>query len=71
MDMSVGEGPLLRRIFSQRGFTAASHYFVMDWLSIWQDIVIGLLLAGALAVWVPSDYWRIFFLSSHPVLARF
>jgi len=51
MDMSIGEGPLLRRIFSAKGLTATSHYFVMDWLSIWQDIVVGLLLAGALAVW--------------------
>jgi uncharacterized protein len=71
MDMSVGQGPLLGRIFSAKGFTATSHYFVMDWLSIWQDIVLGLLLAGALAVWVPSDFWRTFFLSSHPLLTKF
>src|SRR5438309_3713893 len=31
MNMSVTEGPLLRRIFSGRGFTAISHYFLMDW----------------------------------------
>src|SRR5438874_989892 len=37
MDMSVTEGPLLRRIFSGRGFTAISHYFLMDWASIWKD----------------------------------
>ena len=34
MDMSVGEGPLLQRLFSAKGFTATSHYFVMDWVSI-------------------------------------
>src|SRR5437879_5541845 len=34
MDMSVTEGPLIQRIFSRRGFTAISHYFVMDWASI-------------------------------------
>jgi uncharacterized protein len=71
MDMSVGEGPLLQRLFSAKGFTATSHYFVMDWVSIWQDIVGGLLLAGALAAWVPPAYWRIFFLSSHPLLTKF
>jgi len=45
---AVTEGPLVRRIFSAKGFTAASHYFVMDWVAIWFDIVVGLLLAGAL-----------------------
>src|SRR2546422_11233005 len=33
MDMSVTEGPLIQRIFARRGFTAISHYFVMDWRS--------------------------------------
>jgi hypothetical protein len=27
------------------GFTAISHYFVMDWASVWIDIVGGLLIA--------------------------
>ena len=48
MDMSVTGGPLLKRIFSEKGRTAISHYFVMDWVSIWKDIAAGLLIAGAL-----------------------
>jgi uncharacterized protein len=70
MDMSVSEGSLLQRMFSSRGFTATSHYFVMDWAAIWKDIAIGLLLAGALAAWVPDEFWRAFFLTDHPVLSR-
>ncbi len=70
MDMSVREGPLARRIFSARGFTATSHYFVMDWVSIWKDITGGLLIAGALAAWVPDEFWRDFFLTSHTDLAK-
>src|SRR6516165_3014751 len=36
MDMSVGgEGSILTRITSPKGFTAISHYFVMDWVSVW------------------------------------
>src|SRR2546427_4861065 len=66
MDMSVTEGPLLKRILSEEGKTAISHYFVMDWVAIWRDIAGGLLLAGALAVWVPKDFWKAFFLSPHP-----
>jgi uncharacterized membrane protein YraQ (UPF0718 family) len=71
MDMSVTEGGnLWQRITSDRGLTAISHYFVMDWASVWMDIVGGLLIAGALAAWVPSDFWQSFFLVDHPVLAR-
>src|ERR1700740_3198593 len=34
MDMSVGgEGSILARITSPKGFTVISHYFVMDWAS--------------------------------------
>ena len=69
MDMSVSEGSLLQRIFSARGFTSISHYFVMDWLSIWRDIALGLLIAGAMAAWVPDSFWRDFFLTSHPTVA--
>ena len=70
MDMSVTEGPLLRRIASPAGFTAISHAFVMDWAAIWKDIAGGLLIAGALAAWVPSDVWQRLFLSSDPTLAK-
>jgi uncharacterized membrane protein YraQ (UPF0718 family) len=70
MDMSVTEGPFLSRLFSGRGFTATSHYFGMDWASVWQDIVLGLLIAGALAAWVPEGFWRAFFLTGDPTLAR-
>src|SRR5256885_3309479 len=70
MDMSVTEGSLWQLITSKDGFTATSHYFVMDWAAVWKDIAIGLLIAGALAAWVPSDFWQKFFLVSHPVAAK-
>jgi uncharacterized membrane protein YraQ (UPF0718 family) len=69
MDMSVTAGPLWRRIISRDGLTATSHYFVMDWVAVWKDIAGGLLIAGALAAWVPRDFWKAFFLTSHPVVA--
>ena len=70
MDMSVGGGSLATRIASDRGFTAISHHFVMDWAAIWRDIVVGLLIAGALAAWVPEAFWQSFFLVEHPLLAK-
>jgi len=69
MDMSVSGGTFLSRLLSGRGFTAVSNYFVMDWASVWVDIVIGLLIAGALAAWVPDSFWRVFFLANNPTLA--
>src|SRR2546425_10767310 len=48
MDMSVTGGSLVRRLVSPKGFTAISHYFVMDWAAIGRDVAGGLLLAGGL-----------------------
>jgi uncharacterized protein len=71
MDMSVSEdGTLWQRITSEQGFTAISHYFVMDWASVWLDIAGGLLIAGALAAWVPAEFWQSFFLVDHPLVAK-
>jgi uncharacterized membrane protein YraQ (UPF0718 family) len=70
MDMSVTEGPLLRRLTSGKGITSISHYFWMDWASIWFDIALGLLIAGALAAWVPNDVWARLFASSDPTTAK-
>src|SRR5437588_6911699 len=42
----------------------------MDWAADWIDIGGGLLIAGALAAWVPSEFWQSFFLVDHPWLAK-
>ena len=70
MDMSVSEGTFFSRLLSGRGFTAISDFFVMDWASVWIDIVLGLLIAGALAAWVPDSFWRTFFFANNPTLAE-
>ena len=70
MDMSVqAEGSFWRRLLSGRGFTAVSHVFVMEWAAILRDLIIGLLIAGAIAAWVPDSFWHNFFISDHPVLS--
>ncbi len=43
----------------------------MDWAAIWIDIVGGLLIAGALAAWVPEPWWQSLFLENHETLAKF
>ena len=70
MDMSVGDsGTIWQRLRSADGFTATSNYFVMDWGAVWMDIFGGLLIAGALAAWVPDSFWRGLFLQHHGVLS--
>ncbi len=72
MDMSIHErGPLWRRLASPAGFKATADYFVMDWAAIWVDIVGGLLIAGALAAWVPHSWWQAIFFESHHTFAAF
>jgi uncharacterized protein len=70
MDMSVSGGSFFSRLLSGRGFTAVSNVFVMDWASVWVDIALGLLIAGALAAWVPDSFWNAFFFSNNPTIAK-
>jgi uncharacterized protein len=72
MDMSAdAPGSWWQRLRTPQGFTATADYFVMDWAAVWRDIAIGLLVAGALAAWVPHAFWQGLFLDHHPTLARF
>jgi uncharacterized membrane protein YraQ (UPF0718 family) len=70
MDMSLTEGGSgWRRLGSAKGFTAVSHIFVMEWAAVLRDIVLGLLIAGAIGAWVPESFWQSVFLVDHPLLA--
>lgn len=67
MDMSVGgEGSMLRRLASPAGFTSISHVFVMEWAAVIRDVIAGLLIAGAVAAWVPTSFWNSLFLTDQP-----
>jgi len=71
MDMSAGgEGSWWRRLRTPAGFTATADYFVMDWAAVARDIFGGLLIAGALAAWVPDSFWRKLFLEHHGTLGK-
>jgi uncharacterized protein len=70
MDMAVKRrGTILQRMASREGLDATSSYFVMDWAAVWLDIFGGLLIAGALAAWVPDSFWRSVFLQHHGALS--
>ncbi len=71
MDMSVkAEGSVFTRLRSPEGFTSVSHVFVMEWAAVLRDIVAGLLIAGALAAWVPDSFWQHLFFTGRPLLAK-
>lgn len=70
MDMSVTGGSFWKRLTSAKGITAISHYYWMDWASVWFDIALGLLIAGTLAAWVPHDVWARVFDTNNPAAAK-
>jgi len=71
MDMSISEeGSLWHRLQSKQGLTSVSHIFVMEWAAVIRDIVLGLLIAGAVAAWVPDSFWQHFFAVGHPLLSK-
>jgi uncharacterized membrane protein YraQ (UPF0718 family) len=51
--------------------TAISHFFYMDVASIAQDLLLGFLIAGALAAWVPNGFWQTVFLAQNPNVNAF
>jgi uncharacterized membrane protein YraQ (UPF0718 family) len=70
MDMSVKrDGTILQRLLSREGVDATAGYFVMDWAAVWMDIFGGLLIAGALAAWIPDSFWRSVFLQHDGALS--
>jgi uncharacterized protein len=71
MDMSISSGGgFWRRLLSRDGYTAVSHIFVMEWAAVVRDVVLGLLIAGAIGAWVPDTFWQHLFLTGHPLAAR-
>jgi uncharacterized membrane protein YraQ (UPF0718 family) len=71
MDMSIAAGgSFWRRLGSRQGYTSVSHIFVMEWAAVIRDVVIGLLVAGAVAAWVPSSFWQHLFLTGEPLAAK-
>jgi uncharacterized membrane protein YraQ (UPF0718 family) len=70
MDMSITDGPLLQRAFSGRALTSIAHYFFMNIYSLWTDLVLGFVIAGALGSWVSDSVWSRLFLEGHGLFSE-
>jgi hypothetical protein len=71
MDMTIAsDGSLRHRLRTRQAFTSVSHIFVMEWAAVIRDIVLGLLIAGAVAAWVPDSFWGHLFLTGHPLASE-
>src|SRR5215472_1484206 len=70
-DMSIQRsGSFWDRLLSRDGYTSVSHIFVGEWAAVIRDIIGGLLIAGAIAAWVPNSFWQHLFLTGHPLGAK-
>jgi uncharacterized membrane protein YraQ (UPF0718 family) len=70
MDMAASGDTWFDRLRSPGAFTSVSHIFVMEWAAVLGDIVLGLVLSGCIAAWVPAVFWQRFFLMGHPEAAH-
>jgi hypothetical protein len=70
MDMAAKGDTWLAKLRSPQAFTAISNIFVMEWAAVLADILLGLVLSGCIAAWVPATFWQRFFLVGHPALAH-
>ncbi|MGD8495561.1 MAG: permease [Gemmatimonadales bacterium] len=52
------------RLFTRDGMATVGRYFATDWRMTGKDIVLGLVIAGALSALVPREWWSTLFLSN-------
>jgi hypothetical protein len=51
-------------------WNAMANAFVLDWLMMWKELLIGFLIAGFIATLVPHSWWSALFLQSGPGVLR-
>jgi uncharacterized membrane protein YraQ (UPF0718 family) len=69
-DMLAPGTTLWEKLRSRTGWTYVSHYFRMDVSMLRDDLVLGFLIAGFLAVVIPPSWWRHLFAVGLPGPAR-
>ncbi len=54
-------GTIAQKLARRETWVAVAQNFVMDWSMLWKDLVLGFLIAGALAAFVPDGVWQTLF----------
>jgi uncharacterized protein len=69
-DMLAPGTTLWQKLRSPTGWKYVSHYFGMDWSMLQNDLILGFLIAGLLAVAVPATWWQHLFVTNAPTVVR-
>jgi len=69
-DMIAPGATLLEKLRSPVGWRYVAHYFRMDWSMLQNDLFLGFVIAGFLAVAVPNSWWQHLFITNAPPLWR-
>ncbi|HXN08203.1 MAG TPA: permease [Candidatus Acidoferrales bacterium] len=69
-DMLAPGNTLGQKLRSPTGWKYVSHYFGMDWSMLQNDLILGFLIAGLLAVAVPATWWQQLFVTNAPTVVR-
>jgi uncharacterized membrane protein YraQ (UPF0718 family) len=65
-DMLAPGANLWEKLRSATGWRYVAHYFEMDWSMIQNDLLLGFLIAGLLAVAVPTTIWQHLYITAEP-----
>lgn len=65
-DMLAPGDTLAEKLRSPVGWRYVAHYFQMDWSMLQNDLILGFVIAGLLAVAVPDSWWAHLFISNAP-----
>ncbi len=62
-------GTVRERLRQRDTWIAIAQNFSSDWRMLWKDLLLGFLIAGALAAFVPGGVWRALFVTgAHPLV---
>lgn len=60
-DNMSSRGTWLQKLGRRESWLRIARNFAMDWSMLWQDLLLGFLIAGALSVFVPDGVWQALF----------
>ncbi len=64
-DTAGQPGSVWQKLARRQTWTVVAQSFVMDFSMLWKDLLLGFLIAGGLAVFVPRGAWQALFVQGH------